>query len=69
VTTETRLATLEERIAHQDRAIEDLNQTITDQWKLIESLKRELGRLTDQMRDVENALEQGSAKEPPPPHY
>ena len=39
---EARLDTLETRVAHQDRMIEDLNSTITDQWKLIEALTRQV---------------------------
>lgn len=66
---ETRITDLEERLAHQDRAIEDLNETITDQWKEIEKLRRELARLGDQVREVEGVVGEVTGKEPPPPHY
>ncbi|UJQ94069.1 SlyX family protein [Mariluticola halotolerans] len=64
-----RLEKLEMRQAFQEHTIEELNSTITDQWKLIDSLKRELARLTDQVREVESNVDQAGQKEPPPPHY
>lgn len=66
---ETRIMDLEERLAFQDRAIEELNETVTAQWKEIETLKRDIARLTDQLRAVEGALDQVGGHEPPPPHY
>lgn len=66
---QARLDALEERIAHQDQAIEDLNETITSQFKLIDTLKRDLGRLTDEMREMEQSANAPAGREPPPPHY
>ena len=62
-----RVVALEIERAHQERAIEDLNEAVTAQWKLIDQLKRELERLADQVREAAVAG-QGEA-EPPPPHY
>lgn len=63
-----RIDTLETRLAHQDRMLEDLNATITAQWKEIENLTRQIARLGDQMQDIRDSA--GSqAPEPPPPHY
>ena len=45
-----RIDTLETRLAHQDRMLEDLNATITAQWKEIEKLTRQIARLGDQMQ-------------------
>jgi SlyX protein len=62
---EARIATLEIRSMHQDRVIEDLNTTITAQWRIIDHLARQLTNLDDRMREsVELA-----ASERPPPHY
>jgi SlyX protein len=62
----TRIDALEMRVAHQDRAIEDLNNTITAQWKEIESLTRQIERVGDQVQEIAA----GPAEpEPPPPHY
>jgi SlyX protein len=64
-----RIDALEIRIAHQDQTIEDLNATITDQWKQIEDLTYRVSRLGEQMREVENSAGVTDGPEPPPPHY
>ncbi|HEY6833207.1 MAG TPA: SlyX family protein [Pseudolabrys sp.] len=62
-----RIDALEARVAHQDRTIEDLNETITAQWKEIEGLTRQIVRLGDQLQEVRDRAPDGP--EPPPPHY
>lgn len=62
-----RVVTLEIERAHQERAIEDLNEAVTAQWKLIDQLKREVERLAEQVREA--AVTGEGATEPPPPHY
>jgi SlyX protein len=62
-----RIDALEARVAHQDRAIEDLNETITAKWKEIDSLTRQVVRLGDQLQEVRDRAPEGP--EPPPPHY
>ena len=69
MTDTSRIEALEIRIAHQDRAIEDLNQTITAQWKDIDRLKREIERLSDRVASAELAIGSDPADEPPPPHW
>lgn len=64
---QARLDRLEETIAFQDQTIEDLHKVIADQWKEIDGLKRQLGILGDQLREVEAGIP--SRPEPPPPHY
>ena len=61
-----RIEALEIRIAHQDRTIAELNETVTAQWKRIDALERELKTLRE---DVRNAYPARSEPEPPPPHY
>lgn len=65
----SRIEKLEERSAFQEHAIEELSETITDQWKLIDALKRDIKRLTDELKEVEDNMAQGERREPPPPHY
>ncbi len=64
---ERRIDALEERAMHQERTIEELNETITRQWEELERLGRLLSRLEAQQQDLSAALPEGP--EPPPPHY
>ena len=64
-----RLEKLEERSAFQEQTIEELSAALTDQWKLLEEFKREVSRLTDELKAVEDNIAQGDHREPPPPHY
>ena len=62
-----RIELLEEKLAYQDRAIEDLNQTITAQWQVLDRCKREIERLESEVSQLgENT---SPASDPPPPHY
>ncbi len=62
-----RLEALEAHVAHQDRTIEELNETVTAQWKDIDALKRQLNRLDDQLHEVEAGLPAPPNQKPP--HY
>jgi SlyX protein len=61
-----RIDALEERIAHQDLALEALNQTVVGQWTLIDALRRELAELVDRLDD---AVSGPGPVDRPPPHY
>jgi SlyX protein len=62
-----RIDALEMRVAYQDETIETLNSTITDQWKRIDELSRQIARLADRLEQTE-AREQPAPSEKPP-HY
>jgi SlyX protein len=62
-----RVDTLEMRVMQQDQTIEDLNETITAQWRFIDGLVRQVATLDDRMRDSNASSAMPS--EPPPPHY
>ncbi|MEI9803869.1 MAG: SlyX family protein [Pseudolabrys sp.] len=63
-----RIEALETRIAHQDRMLEDLNATVTAQWKQIENFNRQIARLDQELQDARSSA--GSVGEnEPPPHY
>ncbi len=64
-----RLEALEIRVAYQDQVIEDLNQTITAQWKDIDRLRREMAALADRVAQAERGAGGDPEDETPPPHY
>jgi len=61
-----RITALEIRVAHQDQTIAELNEVVTTQWRKIEALERQMGRLREEFQNSQN--DRGS-DEPPPPHY
>ncbi|MEA2929126.1 MAG: SlyX protein [Hyphomicrobiales bacterium] len=68
-TPSARIEALEVRIAHQDRIIEDLNKSVTDQWKQIDGLAKQIARMADRLQRVEDSASSPDAADPPPPHY
>lgn len=64
-----RIDTLEMHVAHQDQAIEDLNETIRAQSAEIERLGRSLKALVLRLRALEERPQGPTPVEPPPPHY
>ncbi|WP_428409738.1 SlyX family protein [Hyphococcus sp.] len=64
-----RLEKLEERSAFQEQTIDDLSHALTEQWKLLQSFKRDVARLTDELKALEEAVGDTGHREPPPPHY
>lgn len=62
-----RLEALETRIAFQDQTIEELNTTITAQWRQIDLLTRKLETVDQQVRSGVHIADPST--EPPPPHY
>ena len=67
--TNARLEALEVRIAYQERTIEDLSTTVAEQWRQIDQLTKQVERMTDRLRSVEESAPQSGEPEPPPPHY
>ncbi len=63
-----RMAALEERIAHQDRTIEELSDQLAEQWKVVEQMRTKLDHLAERFLVVEeNSLEAPAITRPP--HY
>lgn len=63
-----RIDTLETRLMHQDRVIEDLNSAVTEQWRQIDALARQLALVEGRLQDV-TLQAAPTVPEPPPPHY
>jgi len=62
-----RIDALEMRLTFQDETIETLNRTITEQWKQIDAMTRQLAELKERLQDAENNAA-GPVNERPP-HY
>jgi SlyX protein len=63
-----RIDALEMRLTEQDVVIDDLNTTITAQWRQIDALTRQMTKLVEEVEAAANRPGSG-APEPPPPHY
>ena len=62
-----RIDALETRLTYQDETIEQLNQTITAQWKQIDALTRQISKLNERLQEAEaNAPAPANER---PPHY
>jgi uncharacterized coiled-coil protein SlyX len=62
----SRLDALETQVAHQERIITELNDALTAQWRKIDALERQVGKL---LEEIQSAGAPRDASEPPPPHY
>jgi SlyX protein len=65
MTDQTRVTELELRVAHQDKALGELNDVVLAQWKRIEALERQLARMNEDMQNQD----QGPVPVDRPPHY
>lgn len=64
-----RIEALERALSHQDRVVEDLNAVLTQQWTVIERLRKEVDRLRDRVGQVEYEARKSPHDDAPPPHY
>lgn len=62
-----RIERLEAHAAHLERLVEQLNEVIIEQGKLVARLKKEVQRQSATMETLE--LERMKATNPKPPHY
>ena len=65
--TPERLERLEANATHLEHQVEQLNQVVIEQGKLLDRLKKEVQRQTTAMETLE--LERMKANNPKPPHY
>jgi uncharacterized coiled-coil protein SlyX len=62
-----RLERVEAHSAHLERQVEQLNEVVIEQGKLVDRLKKEVQRQSAAMETLE--LERMKATNPKPPHY
>lgn len=63
-----RFIEIETRLAFQEHALQELNDTVTRQQTEIDRLNRALKETQDRLRGISPPVEERS-QEPPPPHY
>lgn len=66
---EERLIAMEEKIAHQENLLEQLNSALTYQHQDLEKLKKTLSLVTERLQELMTANNHDPSNEPPPPHY
>lgn len=64
-----RLAEIEHIIACQDQQIQDLSDMVSQQWKEIDRLKKNLSHAKQRLESLENPSEDGTITHEVPPHY
>ena len=62
-----RIDALESRLAYQEQTIEQLNDTITAQWKQIDALTRQMTALKERLQEAE--ADRPAPANERPPHY
>ncbi|ABE41299.1 SlyX [Rhodopseudomonas palustris BisB5] len=62
-----RIDALEMRLSYQDETIETLNQTVTAQWKQIDTLTRQIAALSERLQQAESSVATPANERPP--HY
>lgn len=66
---EKRISDLEQHVAHQDAAIQDLSDMTAQQWEIIDALTKKATRLTEHLVALEESSKSATPQDPPPPHY
>jgi SlyX protein len=69
MTTDNRIAELEIRLAHQEQTIDELSSVVAEQASLVELLREQVRRLSGQMGELAEVVNDKAPDDPPPPHY
>ncbi|MGY9057921.1 MAG: SlyX family protein [Alphaproteobacteria bacterium] len=70
MTTDTnRIAELETRLVHQEQTIDELSSVVAEQANLVELLREQVRRLSGQMGELAEVVNDKAPDDPPPPHY
>jgi len=68
MTPEDRIVALEEMVAHQAKTIDELSDQLSEQWKVVDRMKRALELLGERLVGMEERTSE-AAPVTRPPHY
>lgn len=68
MTPEDRIVALEEMVAHQAKTIDELSDQLSEQWKVVDRMKRVLELLGERLVGMEERTSE-AAPVTRPPHY
>ncbi len=66
---ESRLTDLEIHVMHQENTIQELNDVVMEQQRMIDLLRVEVQTLKEQLQALDPSLNRLPSEEEPPPHY
>lgn len=66
---QARVQTLEELLTHRENDLHDLSDMVSQQWKRIELLERELNRTMERLVSLEDETDVAPAANQRPPHW
>lgn len=69
MTNEERLIELEQKFAHQEFAMEQMQETLHEQGLLVHELEAKLKKLTDRLSEVMSSANPVGPGDEKPPHY
>ncbi|GAB7027577.1 SlyX family protein [Geotalea toluenoxydans] len=67
--TESRLTDLEIHMMHQENTIQELNDVVMEQQRMIDLLRSEVQTIKEQLQALDPSLNRLPSEEEPPPHY
>lgn len=66
---EPRIVELECRLAHHERAVEELSSVVVEQGRMIDILTLQVRHLIEHLKEAEAGWEPSPQDSKPPPHY
>ena len=64
-----RITELETRLAHQEQTVDELSSVVAEQSSLVELLHEQLRRMSGQIGELAEVVNDKAPDDPPPPHY
>lgn len=66
---ETRLTDMETLLMHQENTIQQLNEVVREQQRMIDGLRAEVQLIKEHLQSLSPSVNRLPSEEEPPPHY